>query len=68
MFLGGLFVREVLAAAAKSIIYVAQFGFPLKSQGLCYESPLIGGVFDAGEKISDKMAYIGRIFNLPPVR
>jgi hypothetical protein len=34
----------------KSIIYVAQFGLPLKSQGLCYESPLIGGVFDAGEK------------------
>jgi hypothetical protein len=48
--LGGLFVRELLAAAVKSIIYVAQFGLPLKSQGLCYESPLIGGVFDAGEK------------------
>ena len=49
--LSGLFVRELLSAAAvKYTIYVAQFGLPLKSQGLCYESPLIGGVFDAGEK------------------
>jgi len=48
--LGGLFFHELHAAAVKFIICVVQFGLPFKSQGWCYESSLIGGVFDPGEK------------------